>query len=484
MSVTTLGWLYFLYYAVATASFLHQKDEFQDLPVIRDDVTYRMLNTTQQILTTISPGETHYYSVILSSTELESQEFSFGKDLYFLTGNIAMQPPASAFPDGNNNLTLCASWTDVSPSNESRCDSFEYGYYGNMFSIQSKNLSLMMLVTINTPSSENTTLTWNYTLLLSTSGLTYNWDASQFIDVLDTDYNSALLMTGNVYGQPVYTSSESFNQMANNFLVYIFSDDQFDDVLPLRRSYNAVTSLPSTLNTTSQTIVAIKRAGKNHQQFYIESLNSSTTYFGFLVFNSDSSESHGMVYSPFALHTMNSTACKIIHDLEFCDGVAYSVPVLSNLKYNTTDALKKLYDGKVESLYANFSRALQQTNCHASEEDSYSPIVTCDDCIALYKSWLCAVTIPRCSTFEAPGYVFRDLHESRNEFVNDVVHPPSPYYEVMPCIDLCEYIVRDCPALLKFSCPTKPAAIKKSYYWSFDTNSTIDTCNFVNATFI
>lgn len=480
MSLTKLGWLSYLCASFVSANFLGQNDISQHIAVTRDDASYRLLNTYQHVDTTISPGETHYYSVQLNSSELKSQEFSFGDDIYFLSGNIALQPPASAFPDSNNNLTLCASWTDTSASKEFRCDNYEYGYYGNMFDIQPKNLSLMMLITINAPSAENASLTWNYSLLIGSTGLTYNWDSTQFVNVLDTDYDSALLVTGDLFGQPLNSSEVSFNQMSYNFLVYLFSDEQFSDVEPLRRSYTAVTSLPSVLNTTSLPIVAMKRAGRNRQQFYIENLNSSTTYFGILVFNSLASDSLGMVYSPFSLHTMNSTACKIIHDLKFCSGVAYSVPVLSNPKYNTTDALKKLYDHEVESLYANFSKALQQTNCNASMENSFSPIVTCENCVALYKSWLCSVTIPRCSTFEAPGYVLRDLHESRNEFVNDIVHPPSPYYEVMPCIDLCNSIVKNCPALLRFSCPTKPAAVEKSYYWLLETNSTLDSCNVVD----
>lgn len=484
MIVIRLGWLFYLLFTFSSASSLHFNDEFQQLFAAREDITYKLLNTYEPINATINPGETHYYSVKLNETELRMQEFSFGNDIYFLSGNIALQPPATAFPSGNNNISTCVTWTDLSGSKQGRCDPFELGYYGNMFAIQPNILTPMMLITVSTPSSENASLTWTYSLLLRSSGLSYNWASSQFVDVLDTDYDSALLLTGTLFGQPVSSTTETFNQMNFNFLIYLFSEEQYKNVLPLQRSYDAVTSLPSVLNTTDLPIVAIKRAGSTHQQFYLENLNSSTTYFGVLVYNSDITDSLGIVYSPFSLQTMNSTACKIIHDLEFCNGVAYSVPVSSNPKYNTTLALKKLYDHEVESLYANFSKALQQTNCNASMENAFSPVVTCEDCSSLYKSWLCAVTIPRCSTFEAQGYVFRDLHGSRNEFVNEIVHPPLPYYEVMPCIDLCNYIVRNCPALLKFSCPTKPAAVEKSYYWFTGNISTFDTCNLINDAYV
>jgi len=62
-------------------------------------------------------------------------------------------------------------------------------------------------------------------------------------------------------------------------------------------------------------------------------------------------------------------------------------------------SLASYYDEYASLLYTNFSLSLQLIPCNTSSTSAYSPSKNCDDCAAAYKSWLCAVTIPRCVDF-------------------------------------------------------------------------------------
>lgn len=101
-----------------------------------------------------------------------------------------------------------------------------------------------------------------------------------------------------------------------------------------------------------------------------------------------------------------------------------------------------------------------------------------------YKSWLCAVTIPRCQDYSAregwlqprsisqpfwndtiPDWVATNdpalnrsnqtskrVSSSRNPMIDQIIKP-GPWKEVLPCEDLCYNLVQSCPAALGFACP-------------------------------
>lgn len=167
----------------------------------------------------------------------------------------------------------------------------------------------------------------------------------------------------------------------------------------------------------------------------------------------------------------------MIYDLSFCDQTAYSVPSNPNVFPNMS-ALAAFYDNATQASFANFEKVLAQIPCETTSSAQYSLARTCNDCHEAYKSWLCAVSIPRCTDFtkekdwlqrRAMGQPFpngtflpsRDraiadqtagINASRNARIDELL-VPGPYKEVLPCDELCFNLVRSCPASMGFGCP-------------------------------
>jgi calcium channel MID1 len=169
--------------------------------------------------------------------------------------------------------------------------------------------------------------------------------------------------------------------------------------------------------------------------------------------------------------------------------VAYAVPSNSS---STIDSLANFYDTTAQSYYQNFSLSLQQVACNTSNSAQYSLARTCTDCANDYKTWVCAVTIPRCTDFSSSsntGVIARNIAQnttngtvpdlsgqdlpsnatslpwfsgSRNPAIDTVIQP-GPYKEFLPCINLCYEIVKSCPAVMGFGCPKQEQLQNKSY---------------------
>lgn len=430
-------------------------------------------------------GKLGLFSGSISSGEVQNYVYvpqpKNSSDLLYVSGNMELQPPGDNSLN-DTNLMVCLSW--IKPSlnvseitqQAANCSSFSLGYYGALLATNSSTSS--MYVSIIAPSIANATIPWSFSLGVSPDKLLYNWASRAFTDVLDTDYNSALLVTGPLVGRVLNSTSVTFHNLSYSYDLYLYPSN-YTGLQNLQRSWIAVTNGPAIYTTKNQPATISSRGGGLHQQFYLTNLTPSTLYTAYLTASGSGYGQRSQVYSLFTIQTMDTPACKIIFDLDFCQGVAYSVPVSSHIQYNDTNDLKEIYDSRVATLYTNFSKALQQVACNATDEDRFSPLITCTNCIAQYKTWLCAVTIPRCSTYYQDGYSLRDHGESRNEFVNEVIEPPLPYYEVKPCINLCNDMVKDCPAQLNFACPTSMEAILESY-GVFRTDLDYDTCNLIS----
>jgi calcium channel MID1 len=152
--------------------------------------------------------------------------------------------------------------------------------------------------------------------------------------------------------------------------------------------------------------------------------------------------------------------------------------------------LVNFYDGNAQSLYGTFNNSIQQISCDTTDSAQYSLVSTCDDCAATYKTWLCAVTVPRCVDLSTPvlsstaiipramanatqeqlqeagingSYAQRSwVNSSRNALIDQVVEP-GPYKELLPCADLCYAIARRCPTVMGFACPKQPALLARAY---------------------
>ena len=201
----------------------------------------------------------------------------------------------------------------------------------------------------------------------------------------------------------------------------------------------------------------------------------------------------------------------MVFDLPFCSEVAYAVPANPYTYPNITDLIL-LYDNNAQSLYKNFSYALEQIPCNTTDTAQYSLAKTCTDCANDYKTWLCAVSIPRCEDFSSTASFLRPRNVGQN-FINgtspEVADPgnpefdaaarsmvasnqsrnplidqdirPGPYKEVVPCTDLCYSMVKSCPAALGFACPLKGKGLEQSY-GNRDPNGDI-TCSYLGAAY-
>jgi hypothetical protein len=185
----------------------------------------------------------------------------------------------------------------------------------------------------------------------------------------------------------------------------------------------------------------------------------------------------------------NSTGnnCKLIYNLPFCSDVAYAVPANST---STVPDLVTFYDGNAQSLYQNFNSSIQQISCNTTNSARYSLVSTCDNCADSYKTWLCAVAVPRCVDLAAPvlggaavipramanataaqlqtagvngSYAQRSwVNSSRNALIDQAI-APGPYKELLPCSQLCYDLARTCPTVLGFSCPKQASLLGRAY---------------------
>lgn len=167
------------------------------------------------------------------------------------------------------------------------------------------------------------------------------------------------------------------------------------------------------------------------------------------------------------------------------------------------NALAQIYDSNAKNYYQNFKNSLSLIPCNTSSISMYSLAVGCADCEAAYKQWLCAVTIPRCYDFSSDysflqprnaGQAFFNgtklpadsplvkspvTNTSRNPVIDEKIKP-GPYKEILPCHDLCNDLVRTCPAALGFQCPTGKL-LNESYGYRA-SNGDI-TCSYLGAAY-
>ena len=201
--------------------------------------------------------------------------------------------------------------------------------------------------------------------------------------------------------------------------------------------------------------------------------------------------------------------CALIFGLSFCDQVAYSVPTNPNV-FNDSASLAAFYDNSTKGYYSFFQKVMAQTPCETTSSAQYSLARNCTDCEQAYKTWVCAVTMPRCTDFSsteswlqprAMGQPFPNgtmlspidvllanrslpINGSRNAAIDTSIIP-GPYKELLPCDDLCYNLVQSCPASMGFNCP-QPGDIgfKESYGTRPSVNADLNgritnlTCNY------
>ncbi|VUG19117.1 DEBR0S4_10946g1_1 [Brettanomyces bruxellensis] len=433
-------------------SLLGQTSILQDWTPIRatiglnDSLTYTFdVNYT-------SPGLAHSFEVMV-----------------FISAAICEMPDSLEFSSQKNGLSLYYTFeSNVANLSAMNRISFVNGYAEGLASSDGAENHRVLYVTIKPDDCESCTLndTWIYELGLSQSDLVFQYDNNPIISVADTDFDSAAFSAENL----------TFRN-DSTYTVYLYNRSQYTSLSRLNQSWCAIANADEYVKQyplESSAVVSEKKF------FSVTDLQKSTNYTGVLLQTFNTVNYGGSVYKLFNFSTMGSNACKVIYGLDFCDEVAYATPASRNLTngQQTVQELASIYDNYTKELYQQFDYALQQIPCDAHLDSRYSPIRTCENCRYSYKQWLCSVTIPRCSSEEQEGYKRYNSSDGRNSFIADTIDPPLSYYEILPCISMCNAIVRDCPSDFGFACPTRDDFLGVSYGVNSDDTSNL-TCNYV-----
>lgn len=348
---------------------------------------------------------------------------------------------------------------------------------------------------------------WNYEIAASVDAPYHSYNATgPSLKLLDSDTRAGLLVTSGLQGLSQALPA-SWNTAPPLSMFATSIDD--NSIMGMRQSYcalaqkahiSAINNAPSS-EGVQLGITTTQPGPAAEEQFYIPGLNANSTYYGFLAISGNSTDAGpnvaggGGTMFPFMNFTtkLNSN-CGLIFNLTFCSTVGYAVPANPSL-FNSTQ-LAAAYDSSAASYIQNFTYSLQQIPCRTTPDAQYSLAKTCDDCYTAYKTWLCAVTIPRCFDFNNPpgadpaDYIYLQprnvaqrpiegsgiapptnetqlnwlaTNTSRNSHLIVNTIQPGPYREVLPCEDLCYDLIRSCPAKLGFACPLKGKGLEESY---------------------
>lgn len=137
----------------------------------------------------------------------------------------------------------------------------------------------------------------------------------------------------------------------------------------------------------------------------------------------------------------------------------------------TQDNLPSSVVNTLLSGLGNFTTMLTTLACG---RDNYSPIVTCADCQAAYRTWICAISFPRCSeplpsssgsASPTPSPTPALLSQGPNAPPRNPNFPniSASYAELLPCLETCNAVDRACPVFLGFRCPIPLYSANASY---------------------
>ncbi|KAK4996426.1 hypothetical protein LTR66_003953, partial [Elasticomyces elasticus] len=379
---------------------------------LKDERSVPMLQTHEGLERDVDDG----------SPELEqlNKRQDSGSRMVYISINTCLQPSYSGTGTQSGappQLTLNVSTTPSNkrPGPEANVASIplEQGFAKFSFRAQS---DIYMSVSAP-PLPPSFTGGWNYDLAASIDGYYHKHNgASPFLFPVDSDTTSALLVTDNL--SQANSSSEEFQKwmtLSSPFMMFAQNaEDKSVDGLQhsfcgLQSSNNIIASGDaSTRLAKVQTGMITRGLGnKPKEQFYIQQLNGSSTYYGYLVMDGNSTlkgagivGGGGQVWSKMNFTTKKDGNCALLFNLSFCSEVAYAVPSNPN-NFPSFESLAATYDSYAAALYQNFSYSLQQIACNTTSTSQYSLAKNCDDCADAYKQWLCAVAIPRCEDYSS-----------------------------------------------------------------------------------
>ncbi|KAI9320418.1 stretch-activated Ca2+-permeable channel component-domain-containing protein [Dichotomocladium elegans] len=285
---------------------------------------------------------------------------------------------------------------------------------------------------------------WTYQLAVSTQQWMHpvlvRQDGSSEISLDDTDQTRALLLI---------TNNNTLKQDNASLIITSGVPEELKHSLcaaELHRQNNLTMNITETVRG---------------QQILISNLTASSPYTAYYI------QTRGPIQSisaPLSFQAKADPNCKLVYNLAFCDQVAYSVA--ANPADDDISNLALQYDNQARALFEPFNIAISQFNC---ETTKYSLVRNCTHCYNDYKRWLCAVSIPRCTSSAAQnqtGVATRpvETNQSRNPWIDETLSPGT-WTEMLPCMDLCYQVVQSCPPFMAFNCPKGDLASLQYGYW-------------------
>lgn len=169
-------------------------------------------------------------------------------------------------------------------------------------------------------------------------------------------------------------------------------------------------------------------------------------------------------------------SCPIVHSLPYCPSIAYAVPISPPLPPSIAHTANTLPLSTVSPLLevlSNFTISLLTSACG---RDEYSPLVSCADCQAAYRKWLCTIWFTRCS--EGADSTATPTVNTAQQPLSSALAPqasgapprspglppfPQNFDTLLPCLETCTAVDRACPNFIGFTCPVPRFNARSSY---------------------
>nr|AVM41529.1 Mid [Ganoderma lucidum] len=236
----------------------------------------------------------------------------------------------------------------------------------------------------------------------------------------------------------------------------------------------------TTLSSTQSAGLWLKNTDGWRWEWFVGGLTPNTNYTAYTL-------EDGQLAASRPINFVTKSAafeCSLLHQLPFCPSISYAVPLpppRPPATVNTADTIPPAVSETIIAYFSNFTTTLSTLACG---RDHYSPLVSCADCQAAYRTWLCTVSFPRCteassnltstSSSSAPVSGPSDGAQSPMAAIQSVQANAAPrnpalpafasaYDALLPCLETCNAADRACPAFLGFKCPLPQFTAASSY---------------------
>lgn len=440
-------------------------------PLAKRDIKY--IEDSVPLQLSLSYGETLAYELVSNA---DSKWANGYESLVFISAAMCRLPSDWNTEQAYNGLTIYYTYNETLATNEDYISmekaQFQNGFAEALAEVDAYDdttaQNLYMFIVPDTCDNCTEATQWEFELGASGRNILFRYDVEPVISVVDVDYEGGLFDASGV----------TFN-VNSTYELYVFNSTSSPLSVGMNQSWCAIREVAQSEAFSTMVELNSTSVSNTSRVVPVTGLEKDTPYDAVLVMNDDTVEYGGGVYQAFTFRTAHSEACKLLYNLEFCDMISYAVPNSRNFTLGDVSwaDVAEQYDNNAKSYYEGFEFALQQTACDTELSARYSPLRTCSNCDYSYRLWLCGVTIPRCSVADGAATRAWEAGEGRTDFVADTIEPPLAYAEILPCLNTCWAIVRDCPADFQFGCPKRSEYIEGSYVDPHG-NTTLE-CNYM-----